>query len=104
MLETWIDELDAVLPPLQAFILPGGSTVGALLHQARTTCRRAERWIVSLKETEAVPEAILAFINRLSDYLFTAARRTNQLRGIPETLAEIRLGTHASGNGSAKLQ
>ena len=103
-LETWIDELSAGLPSLQSFILPGGSTVGALLHQARTTCRRAERWIVSLKQTEAVPEAILTTMNRLSDYLFIAARHANQSLGIRETLAEIRIGTHTSGNGSAKLQ
>ncbi len=78
-LERWIDEMDTVLEPLTRFILPGGSAVGALLHQARTVCRRAERWIVELKEQEPITEGVLIVTNRLSDYLFTAARYVNKV-------------------------
>ncbi len=71
--------MDTVLEPLTRFILPGGSAVGALLHQARTVCRRAERWIVELKEQEPITEGVLIVTNRLSDYLFTAARYVNKV-------------------------
>ena len=74
-LEQWIDDLNADLPPLKEFILPGGGPVGAFLHQARTVCRRAEREVVRLGATE--PDAarqILPYLNRLSDYLFVLGR------------------------------
>ncbi len=78
-LERWIDEMDTVLEPLTRFILPGGSKEGAALHQARTVCRRAERWIVQLSEEEPVSGGVIVVINRLGDYLFTAARYANKV-------------------------
>lgn len=80
-LETWIDQMEATLPPLTQFIVPGGGRVASLLHQARTTCRRAERWIVELATTESINPAILPFVNRLSDYLFVVARAVNAAHG-----------------------
>ncbi len=82
--ERWIDEMDEELKPLTQFILPGGTVVGALLHQARTICRRAERWIVELKERESVTPGVIVVMNRLSDYLFTAARYANKTLGSDE--------------------
>ena len=83
-LEELIDRCEAHLPPLRQFILPGGSTAGALLHLARAVARRAEREIVHLAQTEHVPSSILAYVNRLSDLLFVLARRTNMLAGSSE--------------------
>ena len=82
-LEQWIDELEASLPPLRRFLLPGGSTPGAALHLARTICRRAERRIVSLGGGEVDP-VLFAYVNRLSDFLFVAARAVNHRAGIAE--------------------
>lgn len=78
-LERAIDALNEKLRPLRSFILPGGSPAAAALHQARAACRRAERAIVALAsvEGEEVGAAVLAYINRLSDYLFVAARAAN---------------------------
>jgi cob(I)alamin adenosyltransferase len=84
-LEGEIDEWEASLPALKNFILPGGSLSGAFLHQARTVCRRAERWIVMLYELEPVNPEVLRYVNRLSDWLFVAARVVNQRAGQPET-------------------
>jgi cob(I)alamin adenosyltransferase len=84
-LEHAIDAGEAVLPPLRAFILPGGSRVGALLHAARTICRRAERGVVGLAEREAVEPLVVTYLNRLSDLLFVLARRENQRAGKAET-------------------
>jgi cob(I)alamin adenosyltransferase len=76
-LETRIDMLNGTLEPLKSFILPGGSEAAARLHLARTAVRRAERAITALAGQEPVNPAALAFINRLSDYLFVAARVAN---------------------------
>ena len=78
-LEAEIDQMNAVIPPLNSFILPGGSALAAHLHVARTICRRAERFIAELAamEDEAVSAPALAYANRLSDFLFVAARRAN---------------------------
>lgn len=76
-LERIIDELEGKLPALQNFIFPGGSKVGALLHVARTICRRAEREIVRLADREKVNPNIVVYINRLSDTLFMLAREVN---------------------------
>lgn len=76
-LEHWIDETDAQLPPLRAFILPGGSRIAAQAHVARTVCRRAERLIVSLFQEFQGDPTVLTYINRLSDYLFVIARLGN---------------------------
>ena len=83
-LEHAIDRLDDVLPQLRRFILPGGSETGAVLHLARTVCRRAERRIVGLGEGAVEPLAIV-YINRLSDLLFVLARTVNRRAGVPET-------------------
>ncbi|NDA47163.1 MAG: cob(I)yrinic acid a,c-diamide adenosyltransferase [Alphaproteobacteria bacterium] len=78
-LEGEIDELNASLEPLRSFVLPGGSEASAALHVARTVTRRAERLIVelSLSEGESVGGPALKYINRLSDFLFVAARYVN---------------------------
>ena len=78
-LEGEIDRFNAELAPLKSFILPGGSSGAAYLHLARTVCRRAERIIVALadKPAESVTAAALKYVNRLSDFLFVAARRMN---------------------------
>jgi cob(I)alamin adenosyltransferase len=78
-LEGEIDRLNGGLAPLKSFILPGGSSAAAYLHLARTVCRRAERIMVALadKSGESVTAAALKYINRLSDFLFVAARRMN---------------------------
>lgn len=86
-LERWIDEAEAELPPLDAFIMPGGSSGGAALHLARTVCRRAERRVVALAAdpAAAVPPAIRTYLNRLSDLLFVWARLANHRAAVPET-------------------
>jgi cob(I)alamin adenosyltransferase len=79
-LEEEIDAMNAVIPPLDSFILPGGSPLATQLHVARTLCRRAERemaHLASLKDEPVNPVA-LAFINRLSDWLFVAGRAANK--------------------------
>lgn len=73
-LEASLDHFNQTLPPLAEFIIPGGDVTTATCHLARTVCRRAERSLVSLAHREPVPDTGLAFINRLSDYLFVAAR------------------------------
>lgn len=83
-LEEWIHTWEAALPPQTSFILPGGSVASANLHLARTICRRAERWIVALEREETINPAVRIFINRLSDYLFIAARAANHEKGIPD--------------------
>jgi cob(I)alamin adenosyltransferase len=85
-LEGWIDTLEASLAPLRRFILAGGSPAGAALHVARTTCRRAERAMVALQNTDkdAFESELLVYVNRLSDLLFVMARAANQRAGTPE--------------------
>jgi cob(I)alamin adenosyltransferase len=73
-MERWIDECDEELPPLRAFILPGGRGGGAALHHARTVCRRAERRVVTLAAAQEVDAGVVVYLNRLSDVLFTFAR------------------------------
>lgn len=80
-LEKSIDEQTELLPPLKNFILPGGSPLAAHLHMARSIARRAERSVLSLHQHEPVREELLIFINRVSDWLFTAARTANRLAG-----------------------
>lgn len=83
-LEHYIDELDRGLAPLKTFILPGGSAAASFLHLARTTCRRAERAVVALAQTESVREELVRYLNRLSDLLFTLARGQNARRGVQD--------------------
>jgi len=82
-LEGWIDRLDATLPPLRRFILPGGAPVGGRLHLARTVCRRGERHIVALG-AGAVDPIVVTYMNRLSDLLFVMARAANVRAGVAE--------------------
>jgi cob(I)alamin adenosyltransferase len=83
-LEEWMDAYDEELEPLQSFILPGGGDAGARLHHARAVCRRAERRAVALASEEAVNEAAVVYLNRLSDALFTLARVVNKRDGVSE--------------------
>lgn len=76
-LEEKIDHYNHSLPPLTSFVLPGGSSLAATLHQARTVVRRAERTVCLLKETEPLNEALICYLNRLSDLLFVLARYAN---------------------------
>lgn len=89
-LESLMDELTAVIGPLENFILPGGTMSAAQLHVARTVCRRAERAVVSLANEEAVGPFALTYLNRLSDALFVMARYENHAQGIPEPLWDSR--------------
>jgi cob(I)alamin adenosyltransferase len=85
VLEKRIDELMEEAPPLEKFILPGGSPAAATLHIARTVTRRAERLTVTLmKVEEDVPATVQKYLNRLSDYLFVAARIVNARLGVPD--------------------
>jgi cob(I)alamin adenosyltransferase len=84
-LEKEIDECEQSLEPLRQFILPGGTTPGALLHLARTVARRAERRCVSLARNEAVDQQIVRYLNRLSDLCFVLARYVNSRSGQSET-------------------
>jgi cob(I)alamin adenosyltransferase len=83
-LERLIDACDATLPALKTFILPGGSPSAAFLHLARTTCRRAERSVVHLAQSEPVRAELVRYLNRLSDLLFTLARADNARAGRPD--------------------
>lgn len=83
-LEAEIDAAEAQLSPLRQFILPGGSEVSARLHLARTVCRRAERLVVALAEQHPVPQLIVRYLNRLSDWLFVQARWCNRQDGVED--------------------
>lgn len=83
-LERKIDMLTEPLPPLRNFVLPGGTAAAAYLHNARTVCRRAEREAVGLAKNEYIGEGAVKFLNRLSDFLFTAARFANYSAGIED--------------------
>jgi len=83
-LEAEIDRIDARLPPLSNFILPGGSPSGATLHLARTVCRRAERRLVTLARTSRLSDFAIPYLNRLSDLLFVMARSANASDDRPE--------------------
>lgn len=84
-LEREIDAWEAELEPLKTFILPGGTPAGAALHVARAVARRAEREVVELSAIESVPEGVVVYLNRLSSWLFVAARRLNKQQGRTET-------------------
>lgn len=80
-LESEIDRMETSLPPMTNFILPGGSPAAAALHVARCVCRRAERLLVAFARSTALDPLYVKFLNRLSDYLFVAARTANRLAG-----------------------
>jgi cob(I)alamin adenosyltransferase len=84
-IEQWIDELEAGLVPLRSFILPGGSESAARLHVCRTVCRRAERRVVALDAIDGVEPDIIILLNRVSDFLFVAARAENAAAGHEDT-------------------
>ena len=83
-LELWMDDFDAELEPLKFFILPSGGKAAATLHVCRTVCRRAERAMVFLNETEEVRPELIKYLNRLSDYLFILARYISKISGEKE--------------------
>ena len=83
-MEAAIDSYDLELPPLTAFILPGGSKAAAALHLARTVCRRAERRVVPLHREGLVDADVVIYLNRLSDLLFAMARYANHLGGVKD--------------------
>lgn len=85
-LEAWIDQYEATLPPLRQFILPGGTPTAAVLHQARTVIRRAERSLVTLRDTagDSINPETLPYLNRLADLLFVLARVANHRAGVPD--------------------
>ncbi len=74
LLENKMDEMDAILPPMRFFVLPGGYTSVSFGHVARTVCRRAERLVIALSQTEKVDPLVIKYMNRLSDYLFMLCR------------------------------
>ncbi len=86
LLEQEIDRMDAQLPPLKHFILPGGHTTVSVCHVCRTVCRRAERLVVALHQTDPVETLVLQYLNRLSDYFFMLARQLGQDLGAEEVI------------------
>jgi cob(I)alamin adenosyltransferase len=89
LLEQMIDRLDTHLPPLTQFILPGGQSAGAAFHLARTVVRRAERRVVTVSDTDQVSPVIGKYLNRLSDFLFVAARVVNARMGVSEATVDF---------------
>ena len=85
-LEQAIDQMEAQLPPLKSFILPGGTPAAAHLHVARTVCRRAERITVELNDQQAINPSAMVYLNRLGDFLFVLARWVNFMAGVSEVL------------------
>lgn len=85
LLEKWIDSMEEILPELTNFILPGGHPSGAMLHLARSICRRAERTVIPLNRSSDVSDNVMIYLNRLSDYLFVASRYVNHLVKNQET-------------------
>ena len=78
LLEAWMDEMDASLPEMRFFVLPGGHKAVSFCHVARCVCRRAERLAVHLSEDDFVEPLVLKYLNRLSDYLFVLSRKLTQ--------------------------
>jgi cob(I)alamin adenosyltransferase len=102
VLERTIDECQEDLEPLKSFILPGGGTIAAFLHQARTVCRRAERDILRLRRRETIGDGPLRYVNRLSDLLFVLSRWVSKHLGEPEYLWEKGLTLPAGGPKRAR--
>ena len=104
VLERTIDECQEELAPLKSFVLPGGGAIGAVLHQARTVCRRAEREILSLSRRAPLGDGPLAYVNRLSDLLFVLSRWISKRLGEPEYLWEKGLTLPAGRAPNAKAR
>lgn len=85
LLENEIDAMDAQLPPMKFFVLPGGHESVSVGHVARTVCRRAERLVIALHENSAVEPVVIKYLNRLSDYLFVLCRMMSQELRVEET-------------------
>jgi cob(I)alamin adenosyltransferase len=83
-IESWIDEVDGLNPPIRTFVMPGGTELASRLHLARTVCRRAERLMIRLAHGEPVSEGAIHWINRLSDLLFAMARQANHASGVAD--------------------
>lgn len=94
-LEQLMDHCQRDLEPLRSFVLPGGGRINAFLHQARTVCRRAERDVLALSRVEPVGEAVLRYLNRLSDLFFVLSRWVARHLGEGEYLWERGLRSHA---------
>lgn len=90
-LEKEIDKMNETLPELKSFILPGGNDAIGFCHVARCVCRRAEREVVDLSQKETVPDIVIKYLNRLSDYLFVLSRKLTQDSGLHETLWKSRI-------------
>lgn len=90
LLEQEIDTMNEVLPDLHNFILPGGHITASHAHVARTVCRRAERIIIALSQQAKVPEIIVRYINRLSDYFFVLARKLAWDKGAADVIWKAR--------------
>jgi cob(I)alamin adenosyltransferase len=88
LLESEIDRMNADLPALRSFVLPGGCRVNVDLHLCRTVCRRAERMVVTLAREEDVPPEAIRYLNRLSDAFFVWSRWVSHRLGVPEALWE----------------
>ena len=91
LLEKEIDAMNEVLPDLSSFILPGGHPIVSYCHVARCVCRRAERLIIRLNQSQTVPDKVIPYLNRLSDYLFVLARRLGKDVNATETLWKARI-------------
>ena len=83
-LEKWIDEMDATLEPMTSFVLPGGHTTISFCHIARCVCRRAERVVIDLKQSDFVAPLVPIYLNRLSDYLFVLGRKLSSDLNVKE--------------------
>ena len=92
-LEKWLDHYNDALPPLKEFILPGGNAAAAQGHLARSICRRAERRAVALSQSEDPGLNTLAFLNRLSDFLFVACRILARMNGKNEVFWQVSRST-----------
>ncbi|MFC5412688.1 cob(I)yrinic acid a,c-diamide adenosyltransferase [Larkinella bovis] len=91
LLEQAMDTMDAKLPPLRAFVLPGGHPSVSFCHLARTVCRRAERLVIALNDEEPVDPLVIQYLNRLSDYLFVLSRSMAQELGAEEVVWQPRV-------------
>lgn len=91
LLEKEMDKMDTELPPLRAFVLPGGHQSVSYAHLGRTVCRRAERLVIRLAEEEEVNPMVVKYLNRLSDYLFVLSRKMTQELGSEEITWKPRL-------------
>ncbi|MGM9512587.1 cob(I)yrinic acid a,c-diamide adenosyltransferase [Larkinella sp. GY13] len=91
LLEKAMDEMDAALPELRAFVLPGGHQSVSFCHLARTVCRRAERLVIALNDEKPVDPLVIQYLNRLSDYLFVLSRKMTQELGAEEVVWKPRV-------------